>query len=207
MVLLLYFVAALIGSLIPVNTGDRPSGEIEIFLRTNGIHTDYVFPLRNEIFDWTEWVDPAHTASARNDFQYVAIGWGDLEFYRRTPQWSDLRFPIAARAVFLPGASALHVQFYSSLRWGQPMVPLSITKDEYLRLVQFVTDSFKARHPGDVTPVPGLRYNRDDVFYPADRSLHFFYTCNTWVNQGLKRSGLRACLWTPFDDGIFLQYH
>ncbi|MFO7721348.1 MAG: DUF2459 domain-containing protein, partial [Gillisia sp.] len=31
-------------------------------------------------------------------------------------------------------------------------------------------------------------------------------TCNTWVNEALKHSGLKACLWTPIEEGIFLRY-
>ena len=45
--MLLYFVAALIGSVIPVNTDRVPGGDITIFLRTNGVHTDFIFPVEN----------------------------------------------------------------------------------------------------------------------------------------------------------------
>ncbi|MCX6352889.1 MAG: DUF2459 domain-containing protein, partial [Bacteroidetes bacterium] len=33
-----------------------------------------------------------------------------------------------------------------------------------------------------------------------------FYTCNTFTNQALKAGGLKACLWPPFDKGIFKKY-
>ncbi len=33
-----------------------------------------------------------------------------------------------------------------------------------------------------------------------------FSTCNEWVNKGLKATGLKSCLWTPFDTGLFLLF-
>ena len=45
-----------------------------------------------------------------------------------------------------------------------------------------------------------------DAFYDAKGSYNLTRTCNTWTNNALKAAGLKACLWTPFDSGIFWQY-
>ncbi|HXU27639.1 MAG TPA: DUF2459 domain-containing protein, partial [Bacteroidia bacterium] len=46
----------------------------------------------------------------------------------------------------------------------------------------------------------------NDSFYEAVGVYGLFYTCNTWANNGLKYCGQKACLWTPFEKGIFYQY-
>lgn len=205
-VMILYLAVAIAASAIPVNRDQPQGGEITIYLRTNGMHTSFVFPLRNDIMDWTELIKPEHILSKNLNSQYISFGWGDLKFYRNTPEWSDVKFPVAFQAVFLSNPSALHVEFHDTLRHNQPTIPVTITKEQYLQLVQYVSESFQRDLTGKIQPVTGLHYNENDVFYHANRSLHFFYTCNTWVNEGLKKAGLRACLWTPFDEGIFYQY-
>ena len=207
LLMLLYFVAALIGSAIPVNTDRVPGGEITIYLRTNGVHTDFIFPVENELMNWEQMIDSSHTLSKRGNYEYISFGWGDLEFYQNTPEWNDLTFPTAMQAVFLPSPSAMHVTFEAVPRFDQPTIPIKVTGDEYLKLVEYVNWSFQKDFSGNVRPVPNLHYNQNDAFFYAKRSLNSFYTCNTWLNNGLKEAGLPACLWTPIDDGIFYKYH
>ena len=45
-----YLLAAWIFASLPVNQA-QPKGEITLFLVSNGVHTDVVMPLKNEIFD------------------------------------------------------------------------------------------------------------------------------------------------------------
>lgn len=206
LLLLLYFVAAVIGSVIPVNTDQPETGRVTVYLRTNGVHTDFIFPVQNEVMDWHEYIDPAHTLSKRGNYNYVSFGWGDLGFYQNTPEWSDLTFPTAVQAVFLPTPSAMHIEFRTGIRMDQPTVTINITEDQYRELSRYVAESFETDASGDTQLIEDLHYNQNDAFYHANRSLNFFYTCNTWVNNGLKKADLRACLWTPFDTGIFYQY-
>lgn len=205
--ILLYFLIAGIGSILTVNK-DRvlPREGIEIFLRTNGVHTSFTLPVKNEVFNWTKIVDPLHTLSQGEGYQYVSFGWGDLEFYQTTPNWSDLTFTTAFRALFLRTPSALNVEFHKDLIEDDTTVSIILTEQQYKKLVSFIEDSFETNLNGDPKPIPELHYNRNDVFYRAKRSLNIFYTCNTWTNNGLKNSGLKACLWTPFDKGIFYHY-
>ncbi|MFQ5506440.1 MAG: hypothetical protein ACE5F1_16845, partial [Planctomycetota bacterium] len=51
-----YLLAALVLGLIPTNTDYRPADHgIEIFVWTNGVHTDFVLPSRNVQNDWTRF--------------------------------------------------------------------------------------------------------------------------------------------------------
>ena len=205
-VLLLYFVIALIGSIIPVNTEQAENYDVTIYLRSNGMHTDFLFPIENEVMNWRSVIDPRLTLSGRDDFRFISIGWGDLEFYRETEEWQDLEFPVALRAVFMPKPAALHVEFQDVLRFHQPLLPVNISSDQYKALVDYVLGTFKKNYSGELQPLREMHYNRNDLFFRARGSLNLFYTCNTWVNNGLKAAEMRACLWTPFDEGILNQY-
>ena len=48
---------------LPLNE-DQPKGEITLFLVSNGVHTDVVMPLKNDIFDWSDVVNPKDTLTA-----------------------------------------------------------------------------------------------------------------------------------------------
>ena len=49
-------------------------------------------------------------------------------------------------------------------------------------------------------------YGKNDAFYEATGRYSLFHTCNTWTNNALKIAGQKACVWTPFDTGIFYHY-
>lgn len=204
--MLLYFLAAIIGSVIPVNKDQPQVGEVTIYLRTNGVHTDYIFPVESGVVNWQQIIPPRDIPSKREDWRFIAFGWGDLDFYQNTPEWDDLTFPTAMQAVFLPTPSAMHIEYMPAIRLFDPTIKVEISRAQYESLVNYVLNSFDRDPTGAVVQVEDLHYNQNDAFYHANRSLHFFYTCNTWVNNGLKEAGLRACLWTPFDEGIFYQY-
>lgn len=208
LLLLLYLLAAVVGSIIPVNKDFEPTeGEVEIFFRTNGVHTSLILPLENRIIDWKEIVDFEHTLSNRKDFRYISFGWGDLGFYKNTPNWSDLTVPTAFRALFLKSPSALNVEFYRKISEDDDTFAIQISNEQYHALTAYIQDSFKYDPNGNARPVPDLHYNEKDVFYHAQRHLTLFYTCNTWSNNALKKAEIRACLWTPFDKAIFYQYN
>ena len=62
----LYLLAALIGSLIPVNPDWRePDEGITIYLADNGIHADLVLPVRVAGLDWAPLVPRSDMAGAR----------------------------------------------------------------------------------------------------------------------------------------------
>lgn len=205
--LLLYMVSALVGSAIPVNWDQSETGDVEIFIRTNGVHTSFVFPAENHIVNWKDLVPPEYTLSKRSNFNYISFGWGDLEFYRKTPNWEDLTLPVAFRALFRETPSAVHVEYHNAMRMSEPLFPVQITGEQYRKLISFIMGSFKKDFERNLQPIEGLHYNQQDVFYLSNKNFSLFKTCNTWVNNGLKRADMKACLWTPFDEGILFQYN
>jgi uncharacterized protein (TIGR02117 family) len=204
--LIIYIIFAAILSIIPVNKNfsDTKPADISIFLLSNGVHLDIVVPKVNSWKDWREdlQIDPL----IDEQVNLVAFGWGDREFYLNTPEWSDLTFRTAFNALFLKDSSAMHISYFRHLEKNKRCKEVHISEDQYLKLVAFIEGSLYRDKQVRPIRIESSAYNRFDQFYEANRSYHLFYTCNTWTNSALKKSGLRACLWTPFDRGILWQY-
>ena len=209
LMIVLYFCSAFVLSYIPVNEDFTSCDEegIEIYLLTNGVHTDLVLPIRNGYKDWSEVIPFEHTISKDSLMRYIAFGWGDKQFYLETPTWSDLKFSTAFNALFFLSTSAMHVTFYKHLSEDEDCIKVNITAEQYKRLVQYIGDSFQRNNNLEFIPIKNLRYGSDDCFFEANGTFNLFYTCNTWTNEGLKHSGLRASLWTPFDRPLLDHYN
>ena len=188
----LYVGAALVLERIPVAKADPGApADVPVFIRTNGVHSDLVLPVRTDQFDWTRQLPYANTQSNDPSFDYVGIGWGDKGFYMDTPTWAELKPSTAIRAGFCLSTTAMHATFHraADLAPSPPCVPLHLSRAEYGRLIQYIQASFRLDAAGRVEWVAGHSYGRDDAFYEAcnggDESLDYPYgktyspkTCN-----------------------------
>jgi uncharacterized protein (TIGR02117 family) len=192
-----------------ISTAKEPgsSPDVAIYILTNGVHTDVVLPLRNSQIDWSREVKFQNTVSKDTTAQYMAFGWGDKGFYLNTPTWAQLKFSVAFKAATGLSTSAIHATFYKNLTEGNDCKKIMISNAQYARLVTYIQNSFKTDPEGHSINIPThANYNNDDAFYEAKRRYNLFYTCNTWANNALKAAGQKACIWTPFDKGIFYMY-
>lgn len=204
---LLYLLIAVIGFLIPVNsTSHIEDPAYKIFLVSNGVHVDIAVPVKTEILDWTTMVKPEHIPANVENYVYLSLGWGDMGFYKTTPEWEDLKFKTAFTALFLNSPAAIHATFYADLWEDEQTIAVKLSEDEFQKLTDYLLNSFQFTQVGVVAPIPNLHYGRTDAFYHAPGSFSIFKTCNTWANNGLKYAGLEASYWTPFEEGIFLRY-
>lgn len=182
------------------------SEDIDIYLISNGMHIDIAVPFQTDFFNWSKVVKPQHSLSGIKSSNYVSFGWGDLQFYRTTPEWEDLTPETAFKSLFTKTPAAVHTTFLQRITEGEDIRRVTIDSIQYRKLSAYIVNTFEYDSLGNTRPVSGLHYNDNDVFYQATGSLNLFKTCNTWVNTGLKKSGLKACLWTPFVEGVFLRY-
>jgi len=200
----LYFLCAEIFSSIIVNKSQNYPKETEIYISTNGFHTDIIMPVKTEMVDWSEKIKFSHTKSGDSIQNFVAVGWGNRDFFINIPSWSELDFSIAVRAVLGMGPSAMHAEFLKSVWEDESCLKIELSNSQYIDLVNFIESYFKKDSLGGFINIPTANtYGNNDAFYEAKGRLTAFFTCNTWVNSALKSAGLRSCLWTPFQRGIF----
>lgn len=202
---------AVLGYLLPfIEVSAKDDGEqkeIPIYIYTNGVHTDIVMPVKNELHDWSAKIPFANTTSKKTDYSYVGIGWGDKGFYLDTPTWADLKFSTAVKAAFWMSESAMHTSFYNTMTEASDCKKIMISKKQYEALVKFIDDKFDRDANDHYLLIPTKAvYSDNDAFYDAKGSYSFLNTCNTWANDALKAAGQKAAWWTPTDYGIFLHY-
>ena len=205
--LALYISSVLIISKIAVNSDIAKVEEenaIPIYILSNGVHTDIVVPIKNEIKDWRNEIQFNQTQSKDSIMNFIAFGWGDKGFYLDTPEWSDLKASTALKAAFGVSSSAVHTTFYKQLQEGEDCKRILISKENYQNLVTYISDSFNNSTKPEW--IAGHSYGKRDAFYEAKGSYSLFYTCNTWANCALKAANQKASLWTVYDKGIFCHY-
>lgn len=204
---LFYLLITFVLSIIPVNSNDLDKNNtISIYIKTNGVHTDLILPIKNKEKDWSKSLLFEDTIEKKIYFDYVGFGWGDKDFYLNTPHWSDLKASTALKAACFLGSSIIHTEFYESLNENENCKKIKVSKTEYLQLVKYISDSFSYDENQNIILVQNHHYNNSDAFYEAKGKYHLFYTCNTWANQGLKAAHQKAALWTLTDFGIFNHY-
>lgn len=207
-IVIIYVILGLLIPYIPVSAkNDGQKKEIPIYIYTNGVHTDIVMPVKNDLQDWSAKIPFADTKSKKTDYQYIGIGWGDKGFYLDTPTWADLKFSTAVKAAFWLSDSAMHCTYYRTMKEGEDCKMIMISRGQYENLVKFVEDKFDRDQNGKFMLIPtDAVYGDNDAFYDAKGTYSFLYTCNTWSNNALKAAGQKAALWTPSDFGIFQHY-
>ncbi|MEM9141960.1 MAG: DUF2459 domain-containing protein [Bacteroidota bacterium] len=80
---------------------------------------------------------------------------------------------------------------------------LLLNVPEQLVVVQeYILGTFQTDAGNGKSMLRDKGYSPWDEFYAARGSYSCFKTCNSWANTVFKKSGLKACLWTPFDFGL-----
>ena len=135
---------------------------------------------------------------------HLEIGWGDARFYQADEPSAGL----ALRAALWPTASVMHLAGFS----GDPahyfsaseVVDICVSRSEYKRMLEFITESFERRPDGEVIPLgPGL-YGTSR-FYRAKGSFHLFNTCNTWTARAVAATDTPVSTRVITAGGLFSQ--
>lgn len=192
---------------IPVNRDhEQPVQGIEIFVFSNGVHTDFVVPVESELINWQPLFPMKDFKIPGSVSSYIAFGWGDKGFYLEIPTWDDLTFKIAAKAVLIPSSTVMHVQYIDTRPvLGEYCKSLRLTNKQYKILIDYIHNSFDLDPDGNHQLIQNSGYYNNDNFYEAKYSYHLFNTCNDWTNTGLKKMGVKTSAWAPFQSGVL--YH
>lgn len=201
---LAYIVLAFILSVIPVNQdAEQPATGIDVFIRSNGVHAEFVLPIATEAVNWRAHFPTSHFRNVGPPMTHIAFGWGDRGFYLETPTWADLRFDTAFKALFLKSSSAMHVTYLSNPAAGEQYAHLLLSPAQYQLLVEYVWASFQKDASNTVIVIPNTGYGTNDAFYEATRSYSLWNTCNAWTGEGLRHIGVKTGVWTPFAESVF----
>ena len=193
---LLYLVAALIGSLIPVNRAwSEPADGTTVYLADNGIHTDIVMPVRAQGLDWRPLL-PARDFAAADPMREL-----DRVRRRRAARLSRHADLVGHHAAHLvvgarPAASGvMHVEYVPSPAYAVRANPAAargisppVGGDPRRLRARRARRPQRIDHPG---------YGPSDAFYRATGKASALKTCNTWVAGRLRLAGIKTSLWPP----------
>lgn len=170
-----------------LNTGNETgytAGQYTVYIINNNLHTGIVIPVDDE---------SSRTITALKyfkNFRFTDIGWGEEKFYQNPKD----NFCMGARAVLLPNTSVIRIEGYSNtadsfIGWSDYTVRLTLSKDQYIKLIRFIENSFK-KDTGDTLFITSEKYSGEIIFFKSVYRYCLFNTCNTWVAEALKSSGL-----------------
>jgi uncharacterized protein (TIGR02117 family) len=200
----LYLLAALLGSLIPVNAGWRePEAGITIYLADNGVHADLIMPVQAAGLDWSPLVPKSDMAGVAPGANWVAFGAGERRVYLETPTWADIS-PRTLWAATTGGERVLHVEYTSDPTYAARS--LKVTPEQYRRLWAAVRAEFRLDASGRPTRIDRPGYGPRDAFYHGVGRASALSTCNNWVAGRMRLAGIKTSLWSPLAQGLLWRY-
>ena len=199
-----YLLAALVGSLVPVNRNWRePAEGTTIYLADNGIHVDILMPLNAQGLDWGPLIPRSDFAAVSANAGWIAFGSGEQRVYLNTPTWWDLT-PRTIWSALTGGKRVLHVEYVPSPYYAVRQIRLR--PQEYRRLWAAIRADFALDRRGRPQRIDHPGYGPSDAFYRATGRENMFRTCNSWAAGRLRLAGVRTSLWPPFVSGLVWRY-
>src|SRR4051794_33965302 len=200
---LIYLVAALIGSLVPVNRGwKEPAQGTTIYLIDNGIHADIIMPVKAQGLDWRALI-PASDFADADTSGWIAFGAGEERVYLNTPTWWDLT-PRTIWAALARGNRVMHVAYVPGI--NAEVRQIRLRPEEYRRLWAAIRADFNRDRKGRPQRISHPGYGPADAFYRGTGRASAIHTCNSWVADKLRLAGVKTSLWPPFEQGLMWRY-
>lgn len=200
----IYLLAALVGSLLPVNRGwTEPGQGITVFLADNGIHVDLIMPAKAVGLDWTPLVPKSDMAAPDPDARWLAFGTGEERVYLETPRWRDIKLKTIWSGL-TGGNKVMHVEWVADPRYA--LREIRLRPEEYRRLWAAVRADLDLDANGRPKRIDHPGYGRADAFYWARGKASAIRTCNSWVATRLRLAGVKTSAWPPFAQGLLWRY-
>jgi uncharacterized protein (TIGR02117 family) len=200
----LYLLAALLGSLIPVNRGwQEPDRGVTIYLADNGIHADLILPAAAGGLDWRPLLPKRDFAAPDPDARWVAFGSGEERVYLETPRWRDIK-PKTVWSALAGGKRVVHDEWVSDPSYA--VREIRLRPQEYRRLWAAIRSDFALDARGRPRHLAHPGYGPADAFYRATGKASAIRTCNSWAADRLRLAGIKTSLWPPFVQGLRWRY-
>lgn len=199
-----YLVAALLGSVIPVNSGwTEPDRGTAVYIADNGVHADIIMPVEAQGLDWKPFMPGSDFTAPDPDAHWIAFGSGEQRVYLDTPSWWDIR-PRTIWAALAGGRRVMHVEYVPSPTYAARVIRLR--PEEYRRLWAAIRADFMLNRRGRPQRVDHPGYGPADAFYRATGKANALRTCNAVVANWLRLAGVETSLWPPFVNGLTWRY-
>ncbi|MFN3232318.1 MAG: DUF2459 domain-containing protein [Alphaproteobacteria bacterium] len=195
-----YMIAAWIGAAVSVGEASDSDGASEVFVQSNGIHLEFVVP--------TPTTGPLATAAGYlpgPQPPFLGFGWGERDFFLKTPTWADFNLAVAAGALLWQSDVLMRVRPVYETPSGPNSRRLRASDAQAAQIKRFIQESIYFGPNGQPVPVESTLYDPAGVFLEGRGTYTPFYTCNEWVNDGLRRAGVRTAAWSPFPHGVMWQ--
>ena len=129
-----------------------------------------------------------HALDEFKSARYLEFGWGDASFYPA----EKITFWLSMKAGLWPTDAVMHVValqkdplvHYSSSN----IVTLELSKKGFIRLVEFIDNSFTLDENGEVIKLGKGLYG-ESWFYRAEGTFYLFNNCNDWSADAIRASG------------------
>lgn len=176
--------------------------EVTIYIATGQIHSDFIFPIRNSVYDWSKFINYADFENLRFLPKYIQLGWGDRGFYLDMQTLDNLTFDVAFKAAMIPTDSLMHVTYFKVLPDRlYDIKKVYISKKQYKVLIEYIKKGFQYKD-GSPKLIPNKGYYNYpefvDNFYEGEGYYHLFHTCNMWTSNGMAKAGIPTSIFTPF---------
>lgn len=199
-----FLLAALVGSLVPVNSGWSEAGQgTTVYLADNGIHTDIVMPVDTQGLDWAPLFPEHDFAAMPSKMRWIAFGAGERRVYLDTPTWWDIRLSTIWSAL-TGGERVMHVEYVDGPDYTARQIRLR--PEEYRRLWAAIRADLTLDQHAQPTRIDHPGYGCCDAFYRTGARASALNTCNNWITDKLRLAGIKASIWSPFSEGLLWRY-
>jgi uncharacterized protein (TIGR02117 family) len=190
-------VVMILGMVIPTkwSYSQQTDCDFPIYVSSvNNFHAEIIVPVKNDAYDWRQSIDLKPLGPDAGKYQSLSFGWGDQKFFM-----DNTINPITIfDALLLPGPSVMHVwghfQLKPTLSQAVQLRQLNLSRSEYLKLAQFIQDSFQLDSQQRPTFLQqGLYANSG--FYTAKGTYSGLRTCNAWTAEGLRLADVNTPVW------------
>jgi uncharacterized protein (TIGR02117 family) len=168
---------------------------IKVGLISGLIHYDFLLPLRPDVLEHFAFSERANVPLRHPEAGYLVIGWGARDFYTTTGSYSN----VSAKAVYTAitgDFSVMRVDVASEITPDLPVTWLMVSEAQFAALQSAILAGFE-RPNGAESPLDHPGFTETDMFYSGTGPFHAFRTCNVWVGEVLRASGVRFGVWTP----------
>lgn len=201
LLLVAYALAALAFALFP--TSGRPQqmkgDEPVLYVCASLAHTDILLPIRDPLIDW-QALFPANVPDGLPSDAYLAIGWGDLAFFRDTPTWADVKVSVALDALLGGHATAFRVVAVNPPATGGECRSLKVDQAGRQALIDHVLSNLVRDPAGRPLLQPGSTW--PIAYYLTEGRYGPFDTCNQWAASALAAADLPHARFAPFSFSV-----